>query len=90
MRITIRVRPGASRTAVGGAYESPDGSQLIVSVTARAVNGKATKAVLDAVADAFDVRRHRVALVSGARSRTKVIEVDGGAPARLEGLLRGD
>ncbi|MEP7161248.1 MAG: DUF167 domain-containing protein [Dermatophilaceae bacterium] len=89
MRITIRVRPGASRTAVGGTYESPDGPQLIVAVTARAVDGKATKAVLYALADAFDVRRSQVALVSGARSRTKVINVDGGAPARLVGLLHG-
>jgi len=35
VRIDIRVRPGASRTAVGGAY----GDRLVVAVGARAVDG---------------------------------------------------
>ena len=46
MRISIRVRPGASRTHVGGSY---DGA-LIVAVSQRAVDGKATEAALAAVA----------------------------------------
>ena len=72
MRLTIRVRPGASRAAVGGSY---DGA-LVVRVTAPAVDGRATEAALRAVADAFDVRPRAVTLVSGATSRTKVVDVD--------------
>lgn len=72
MRVAIRVRPGASRTAVGGAY----GERLVVAVAARAVDGAATEAALRAVADAFGVRRRHVALVAGAMSRDKVVEVD--------------
>lgn len=71
-RIEVRVRPGASRTAVGGAY----GERLVVAVGARAVDGAATRAVLEAVADAFGVRPRHVSLVSGATSRDKVLEVD--------------
>lgn len=81
MRVAIRVKPGASRTAVGGRYS--DGSSLIVAVTAPAVDGKATEAALRAVAEAFGVRRSKVSLVSGERSREKVLEVDGD-PAGLE------
>ena len=84
MRVTVRVRPGASRTSVGGEH---DGA-LVVRVTARAVGGAATAAVLAAVADAFGVRPRHVALVTGATSRTKVLEVEGAAADRLAALLR--
>jgi uncharacterized protein len=41
------------------------------------VDGKATAAALDAVAEAFGIRRREVRLVSGATSRDKVLELDG-------------
>jgi uncharacterized protein YggU (UPF0235/DUF167 family) len=75
VRVTLRVRPGASRTAVGGAY----GDSLVVRVAARAVDGAATEAALEAVAKALGVRRRHVALVSGATSRAKVVAVTGDA-----------
>lgn len=50
----------------------------MVAVTARAVDGKATEAALRAVAAAFDVKRRRVTLVTGATSRDKVVDIDGG------------
>ena len=83
--MTIRVRPGAGRTAVGGEH---DGG-LVVRVGARAVDGRATEAALAAVADAFGVRRSAVVLVTGATSRTKVVDVDGGTEERLQDLLAG-
>ena len=85
MRVALRVRPGAARTRVGGRY----GDRLVVAVQARAVDGAATEAALAAVAAAFSVRRRHVALVSGATSRDKVVDVDAGpdGDARLAGLL---
>ena len=77
MRVAIRVKPGSSRTAVGGRHG--DGEVLVVAVTARAVDGKATEAALRAVAEAFGVRRADVTLVTGAASRDKLIEIDGNA-----------
>ncbi|HET6187089.1 MAG TPA: DUF167 domain-containing protein [Trebonia sp.] len=64
MRITIRVRPGSAHPGVGGEH---DGA-LVVRVSARAVDGKATQAALAAVADAFGVRRSAVSLVSGRQA----------------------
>lgn len=81
--MTIRVRPGAGRTAVGGEH---DGA-LVVRVAARAVDGRATEAALAAVADAFGLRRSAVALVTGATARTKVVEVEDGTEERLRALL---
>jgi uncharacterized protein len=94
-RLAVRVRPGASRTRVGGRYgEGPD-APLVVAVSARAVDGAATRAVLEAVADALGVRPRQVSLVRGQTSRDKLLEIDG-PPAdldeRVENLrdLRGD
>ena len=81
--MTIRVRPGAPSTSVGGDY----GGALVVRVSARAVAGQATAAALAAVAAAFGVRRRAVRLVTGAASRTKVIEIDGADQAILDELL---
>lgn len=72
MRVDIRVKPGASRTRVGGAY----GDRLVVAVGARAVDGAATEAALAAVADAFGLRRRQVGLVLGVTSRDKTVELD--------------
>lgn len=91
MRVAIRVKPGASRTRVGGLH----GDRLVVAVGARAVEGAATEAALAAVADACGVRRRAVSLVTGATSRDKVVEVDVPATdeaalaARVEELRRG-
>jgi len=72
VRLAIRVKPGASRTRVGGAH----GERLVVAVSARAVDGAATEAALAAVADAFGLRRRQVSLVSGPTSRDKVVALD--------------
>jgi uncharacterized protein YggU (UPF0235/DUF167 family) len=90
VRFPIRVRPGAARARVGGAYaEHSDTPALVVRVTERAVDGRATAAALKAVAKAFGVRPGDVRLVSGATSRTKVVDVAGADPARWAELLEG-
>jgi len=69
--VPVRVKPGSSRTGVGGDH---DGA-LVVRVSARAVDGRATEAALRAVAEALGVRRSEVSLVTGATSRTKLVDV---------------
>jgi uncharacterized protein YggU (UPF0235/DUF167 family) len=85
LRVTLRVRPGAGRTKVGGEH---DGA-LVVRVAAPAVDGRATEAALAAVAAAFGVRRSAVTLVTGVTSRTKVVDVAGGETGVLATLLAG-
>ena len=58
-------------------------------VAERAVDGKATEAALRVVARAFGVDRNEVMLVTGAKSRLKVVDVAGGNPSLLERLLAG-
>jgi len=78
VRVAVRVRPGAARTAVGGRHRDA----LVVCVTGRPAGVAATHTVLRAVAEAFSVPRRAVTLVTGATSRDKVIEV-AGPPAPL-------
>ena len=75
MRLSVRVKPGASRTRVGGRYGQV-GDVLEVAVAARAVEGAANEAVLAAVAGAFGLRPRQVHLRQGRRSRTKTLELD--------------
>jgi uncharacterized protein YggU (UPF0235/DUF167 family) len=59
---------------------------LHVRVTARAVEGAANRALIQAVADVLGVRRSAVSLVAGERSREKLVEVIGLDPTSLERL----
>ncbi|WP_298226453.1 DUF167 domain-containing protein [Gryllotalpicola sp.] len=86
MRVTIRVKPGAGRTRVGGAH---DGA-LVVAVATPAVDGRATDAALAALAAAFGVKRRDVELVSGRTARTKIVDIAGATPEALAALLKGD
>ncbi|HVZ88915.1 MAG TPA: DUF167 domain-containing protein [Polyangia bacterium] len=81
--VDVQVVPRASRTAVGPAV----GERLRVAVTSPPVDGAANAAVIDALADAFGVRRSAVQIVRGERGRQKTVTIAGGTPAALERLL---
>lgn len=85
MTIDVLVVPRASRTAVGPMV----GDRLRVAVTAPPVDGEANAAVIEALAEAFGVRRAAVAIVRGERGRRKTVRIDGATAAafqRLAGL----
>jgi len=85
--ITIRVHPGASRARVGGLRAEPGHAAVLgVWVTQRAVDGKATEAALSVLAQALGVRRRSVRLVTGARTRLKVVSVSDPPPDLPERL----
>jgi len=87
VRITIRVHPGASHARVGGWQAGPGGQRVLeIWVVQRAVDGKATRSALDAVAELAGVRRSSVRLVTGARARIKIVEI-GDPPADLAARL---
>jgi len=82
--VDVQVVPRASRTAVGPAV----GDRLRVAVTSPPVDGAANDAVIDALADAFGVRRSAVEIVRGERGRRKTVRIVGATRATLETLLK--
>jgi len=69
----VLVRPRSTRPGVGGTHDGV----LVVAVREPATNGRANRAVIEAVAGALGVARASVRIAGGAASRRKVVEVDG-------------
>jgi uncharacterized protein YggU (UPF0235/DUF167 family) len=91
LTIAVRVKPGSSRTRVGGTYAGPHGSALVVAVNAPAVDGRATEAARRALAEALGLHAAAVTLRTGAASRDKLFTVDQPPPDLAERVrhLRG-
>jgi uncharacterized protein (TIGR00251 family) len=81
--VDVLVQPRASRAGVGPVV----GDRLRVSVTAPPVDGKANAAVIEAVAEAFGVRRADVTIVRGETGRRKTLRVSGARLAALAKLV---
>lgn len=71
-QVLIRVIPRARRDEVGGERNG----RLLVRTTAAPVDGSANAAVLRLLATHFNVPVRRVHLISGERSRDKVVAID--------------
>jgi uncharacterized protein (TIGR00251 family) len=84
LTIDVQVVPRASRAAVGPAI----GDRLRVAVTSPPVDGAANAAVIEALAEAFGVRRSAVEIVRGERGRRKTVRIAGASRATLERLLK--
>jgi uncharacterized protein (TIGR00251 family) len=81
--VDVIVQPRASRQGVGPAV----GDRLRVSVTAPPVDGKANAAVIETVADAFQVRKADVAIVRGETGRRKTLRISHVTLSTLTKLL---
>ncbi len=82
-RITVKVRPRARRTRLAGRL----GEAWKLDLAAPPVEGKANEACVRFFAELAGVPRSRVRIVTGATSRTKVVEVEGVSQESLEGML---
>ena len=72
MRISVRVKPGTKGAT--RLEKQPDGS-YIAFLHARAHDGEANKALLEPISDEFHVPKTSIAIVAGAKSRDKIIEL---------------
>lgn len=77
-RLSVRVQPGAKSDAIAGWFTDPHGGDVLrVRLRAAAIEGKANAALVDFLARALGVRSRQVSLDRGARSREKVVLVEG-------------
>jgi len=70
MRLSIKVVPRASKNRI-----IEENGRLKVYVTSPAVDGKANKAVIESLAEHFDVKKKNIRILSGEKNREKTIEI---------------
>ena len=73
-RLTVRLQPRASRDEI---LEMNDAGVLRVRVKAPPVDGAANVALLHLLAEQVGIARSKVRIVTGASSRTKIVEFEG-------------
>ena len=81
--IAVRVVPRARHTAVAGLH----GDALKIRLAAPPVEGAANKALVAFLADALGVCKRDIHLVSGERSRHKLVRIEGLDASTVEARL---
>lgn len=76
---SVKVQPRARKNAITGTV----GDALKLSLAAPPVEGKANQAVINFLADFFDIPRSSVTIASGKTNRLKMVNIRG---ARLDHL----
>ncbi len=82
-RLKVRLSPGARRGEVIGRH----GGAWKLRVVAAPEAGRANEEVVRLLARTLDLSRRDVSLVSGHRTRDKIVELAGIAPAETERCL---
>jgi hypothetical protein len=84
--INVRVHPGARRNAITGTH---DGA-LKISLTTPPTDGRANAALIAFLAEALNIPRAHITLVTGATSRSKTLHLEGLTPEALTEKLEPD
>jgi uncharacterized protein (TIGR00251 family) len=79
IRITVQVKPRASRNRVEGWEDDV----LVVRLTSPPVEGAANSALVKLIAKKLGIARGRLEIVAGKRSRSKIVQIDGVTQDRL-------
>jgi uncharacterized protein len=73
VRLDVEVKLRASKSCVLGIK----GERLSVALAAAPVDGAANQELIETLAEHFGVPRRQVRILGGARSRRKLVELDG-------------
>ena len=81
--LKIHLQPRASRNGINGVQ----GDALKLRVTAPPVEGRANKALKKLLAQRLGIPPSRITIITGQRSREKLVQVSGISKAELEKAL---
>lgn len=81
--LAVRVHPGARKNDVAGLHAGA----VKISLTTPPVDGRANEALIEFVADLLRIPRARIAILSGATSRMKVLRITGKSAAEVQAAL---
>ena len=88
IRLSVRVTPRARKSAVTGLVEGADGrAALAVKLAAPPVDGAANDALIDFLAAELGIGRSSVQIVSGGKSRLKIVRIAGLSAAAVQAWL---
>jgi uncharacterized protein (TIGR00251 family) len=79
----VKVQPRARRNAITGVV----GNALKLALTAPPVDGRANQAVVEFLAELFEIPRASVTITSGETSRNKVVRIAGMSREAVEQRL---
>jgi len=72
VKISIRVKPGCKGQS---RLEQQEDGSYVAFLHARAHDGEANKALIELISNSFRVPKSQIAIISGAKSRTKTISM---------------
>jgi len=81
--LSVRVHPGAKKNAVTGLHAD----SLKVTLNAPPIDGRANDALIAFIAESLSLPQSRVALLTGASSRSKVLRITGKSAAEVQAAL---
>jgi len=81
--VAVRVHPGAKTNAVTGTHYGA----LKISLTTPPEDGRANEALIAFVAVRLQMPRNRIALLTGATSRSKTLRITGKSAAEVQAAL---
>lgn len=81
--ISVRVIPRASKAGIAGTR----GDAVLIRLTAPPVEGAANAELVEVLAEALDVSKRAVSIVSGERGRQKRVRIDGMTTALVRSKL---
>lgn len=76
--LSIRLSPGAKKSAINGVFEADDGVYLKVSVTAVPEDNKANKALIALLSKHFKIPKSAIEIIQGQTHRNKILRLNGG------------
>ncbi len=82
-RIAVKIHPRAKRSAIAGRL----GEAWKLDLKAPPVEGKANEELIRFLAECFHIPRSRVRIITGASSRTKIVELEGLSQSEADSRL---
>jgi uncharacterized protein len=86
MKLKVKLQPRASINEIIGFKEG----MLWLRLTAPPVDNKANIALIEFLADELNIKKSEIQLVSGAKSRIKLIEINGITEPEIMSKIKGE
>ena len=83
MKINVRLTPNAKKSEIMGEETNLFGEKYLkIKVAAPPVEGKANKELISFLAEHFKVSKNKISILSGEKSRNKIVEIEQNTPKR--------